>query len=554
MKRESIEKLATLPRLLAVIMIGIIVVSVLGDTVISNPAAGQASQWNKTYWLNQANYPNVRNVIDYGAKGDGVTDDTDALRAAIEQGGTIYIPKGTYLTRQLKIPSNTVIFGDGIGQTVIKRIVERDANGNLVNTFNYVPLASKTGGDKAYGKSFITNIDFANGNSNIEIRDLTIDANGYAFNLDGKENKGTHTLHFKWSNNIRINNVRVEDSMNFNIFFRKCHDVNVGYVEFDGSSKGQINDRNNQDGLHFMGCYNVIVDTVNAVETYDDSFIIRADEDGKAMHEAYNFRVGKIIGNSIMARGMLIQARTSYDVHDIDINQIIVKGYNKRAISISRDGNPKTAVAGSGTIYNVNINEAVVGKSTYRAGIGDNVLYRAISIDSRPKEIESKGVGLVPFSNININNVVIIPNSREERYTAIYMAGVKDSNIRNITIDKISKNGVDIDIRLSSNITITNAVIKRLDKGGWNIINVWDSNNVELAYINIPRLPDGSLQGGRGLKIDNVYYPKSPNYSNHINAHDNTFFAKADAAYGPGVTETSKATHRWDNNNFAAPQ
>lgn len=46
------------------------------------------------------------NVLDYGAKGDGKTDDTDAIQAAIDfaaNGGTIHIPRGTYLIRGVKI-------------------------------------------------------------------------------------------------------------------------------------------------------------------------------------------------------------------------------------------------------------------------------------------------------------------------------------------------------------------------------------------------------------------------------------------------------------------
>ena len=56
------------------------------------------------------------NVLDYGAVGDGVADDTSAFESAIASGRkSIYIPKGTYkLVRGLVITGNGInIFGDG---------------------------------------------------------------------------------------------------------------------------------------------------------------------------------------------------------------------------------------------------------------------------------------------------------------------------------------------------------------------------------------------------------------------------------------------------------
>lgn len=42
------------------------------------------------------------NVMDFGATGDGVTDDTKAVQTAIDQGGSVYFPPGTYRVTQLK--------------------------------------------------------------------------------------------------------------------------------------------------------------------------------------------------------------------------------------------------------------------------------------------------------------------------------------------------------------------------------------------------------------------------------------------------------------------
>lgn len=52
-------------------------------------------------------------VKQFGAKGDGVTDDTLAIQRALNLGGLIYMPPGRYLFSSLTIPDNTHLFGAG---------------------------------------------------------------------------------------------------------------------------------------------------------------------------------------------------------------------------------------------------------------------------------------------------------------------------------------------------------------------------------------------------------------------------------------------------------
>jgi hypothetical protein len=96
---------------------------------VHNGDGGQYG-WSKPQTLivnDGIKYPgSTFNVKDYGAKGDGVTDDTQALKNALwtasqKPGSTVYFPSGTYLLNEsLYAYSNLRYLGDGQDQTIIK--------------------------------------------------------------------------------------------------------------------------------------------------------------------------------------------------------------------------------------------------------------------------------------------------------------------------------------------------------------------------------------------------------------------------------------------------
>ncbi|MDR6553868.1 glycosyl hydrolase family 28-related protein [Paenibacillus qinlingensis] len=69
--------------------------------------------------------PTLINVKDFGAKGDGVSDDTRSIQSALNTGTkkklNIYFPTGTYIVNSnesLILKSNTSIIGDGEGSVI----------------------------------------------------------------------------------------------------------------------------------------------------------------------------------------------------------------------------------------------------------------------------------------------------------------------------------------------------------------------------------------------------------------------------------------------------
>ena len=62
----------------------------------------------------------IANVQNYGAVGDGITDATDAVQAAMATGKSVYFPDGTYLIDEI-LPlsfSGQAFYGNGPGSII----------------------------------------------------------------------------------------------------------------------------------------------------------------------------------------------------------------------------------------------------------------------------------------------------------------------------------------------------------------------------------------------------------------------------------------------------
>lgn len=123
------------------------------------------AQGNVTFPTGISSSP-ANGVVHFEGVGDGLTDVTAELQAAINStagSAALHIPAGTYLvSATLRIPSNSHIYGDGMGVTIIKMAGHVGRRTPLVQT--------GVAGDPR---------------QNIVIRDLTLDANADRASVDG---------------------------------------------------------------------------------------------------------------------------------------------------------------------------------------------------------------------------------------------------------------------------------------------------------------------------------------------------------------------------------
>ena len=108
---------------------------------------------------------NVYNVVDYGATGNGSTDDTTAISNALSAantagGGVVFFPAGNYkISSALTLFSNVALTGDGIGVSVITQS-STSANGMSGTDLQNVTLTRFTlqGPSSGTGKGIVLNL------------------------------------------------------------------------------------------------------------------------------------------------------------------------------------------------------------------------------------------------------------------------------------------------------------------------------------------------------------------------------------------------------------
>jgi hypothetical protein len=135
-------------------------------------------------------------VLDFGAVGDGTTDDTVAINNAIiavnaAGGGTVFFPEGTYLVTDvgnnvaISLLSNVTLNGDGINATIIK--LKNNGNAHVINATSV---------------------------SNVAITNLTVDGNRASQSL------GVHCIRGGGVDGYFIENVEAKQAYAYGIGFQ----------------------------------------------------------------------------------------------------------------------------------------------------------------------------------------------------------------------------------------------------------------------------------------------------------------------------------------------
>lgn len=176
----------------------------LGDATITSPAAGDSLVYSGSEWKNVGRtFINVKDPA-YGAKGDGSTNDTAAIQAAIDalpaNGGTVFFPAGEYITTAaLTVDSGTRLVGESIRNTLIytssSDALLKVANANTYNRaiiLEHLKLGTSTSTPVGIDARFMT-------------ESLIYHCSTYGFSSYGMQFGGNTTdgVNASWSNVVR---------------------------------------------------------------------------------------------------------------------------------------------------------------------------------------------------------------------------------------------------------------------------------------------------------------------------------------------------------------
>ena len=217
-------------------------------------------------------------VRDFGAKGDGATDDTAAIQRAIDAGGTVHFPQGTYLSGCIYLKSDGGLdFAPG---AVLK------ANPDLSKW----PRRECLDKYASFSRPDITNLHLVCGVgvTNVFVRGGVIDGNVEAF-MTGKvlsnvlgnrthrelvQNKPNQMVWFCKSTNIRLTDAELRNPSMWSLFLHGCDDVYIRGMKI--TSRPDIPE---DDGIDIDCCRRVMVSDC-IIDVGDDGITVRGNYRG----------------------------------------------------------------------------------------------------------------------------------------------------------------------------------------------------------------------------------------------------------------------------------
>ena len=218
----------------------------------------------------------MNNIIDFGAIGDGVTVNTEAIQRAIDAGGVVYVPSGVFVTGTLYLKSHGGLhLAPG---AVLRASTDRED----YNAVDYCPQNAVFASEFMAGTHLITAVEqedvFIEGSGCIDgyshywvNESLKYPSCDFWGHPPADANRPAQMIFFAECKRVRVENVRLKNSPFWHLFFHGCEDVFVRGVQINGEKKQWVN-----DGIDVDCCSRVTISDC-IISTGDDGITLRAN-------------------------------------------------------------------------------------------------------------------------------------------------------------------------------------------------------------------------------------------------------------------------------------
>jgi len=331
----------------------------------------------------------MHNIKDFGAVGDGITLDTKAIQKAIDMGGEVYIPEGTYLTGTLYLKSNGGLnFAPG---AVLKASHRRED----YNDLNFCPQNIDCPAESMVGTHLITAVEQENifikgfgvidGDSHFWVNESKIQNYCNFFDHpDISANRPGQMIFFAECKNINISEITLLHSPFWHLFLHGCENAHIRGININGERRQWVN-----DGIDLDCCKNVTISDC-IIDTGDDAITLRANGKRLQKREAVceNIVVQNCVLTSYLDYGIRVGVGEGI-IRDCRFSNIIMKE-SLMAIGITCRFNGKKA--GGTRVENLHFSDFTVNShSLFNIRISNRI--------NHPPLIEPCHIKNISFNN-----------------------------------------------------------------------------------------------------------------------------------------------------------